>query len=184
MDSQRTTVFLTGFMGAGKTCVGRVLAQRLGWNFADLDDLIVAREGRSVAEIFSSLGQPAFRRLETEALRALLNGEPRAGQIVALGGGAYVQAENRALLREASAPVVHLDAPVDELRRRCARTADSRPLFQDENQFRQLYEQRRSAYMKADLCVDTCGRNVSEVASEVASLLGLAVPDEQTETHS
>jgi len=173
MDNQRRTVFLTGFMGAGKTSVGRVLAQRLGWNFADLDDLIVARGNRSVAEIFSSLGQPAFRRLENEALRALLNDESETGQIVALGGGAYAQAENRALLRGASAPVVHLDAPVEELRRRCAGTGDSRPLFQDENQFRQLYEARRSGYMAAGFRVDTLGKSVEEVAAEVATLLRL-----------
>jgi len=171
-------------MGAGKTSVGQHLAHDMGWRFIDLDDRIVAADGRSVPEIFSTEGEAAFRAKETAALRALISELGEQPTVVALGGGAFAQAANVDLIRTTKVPVIFLDAPAEELMNRCRPQAGQRPLFQDENQFRQLYEQRRSAYMKADLCVDTCGRNVSEVASEVASLLGLAVPDEQKETHS
>jgi shikimate kinase len=176
--------FLVGFMGAGKTSVGQRLAQDLGWRFIDLDDRIVAVEGRSVPEIFRADGEAAFRAQETAALQKLIAELGLQATVIALGGGAFAQPANVALIRGTSIPVVFLDATVEELMNRCRPQSGQRPLFQDENQFRQLYEQRRSAYMKADLCVDTCGRNVSEVASEVASLLGLAVPDEQTKRHS
>jgi shikimate kinase len=176
--------FLVGFMGAGKTSVGQRLAHDLGWRFIDLDDRIVAVEGRSVPEIFRADGEAAFRAQETAALQKLIAELGLQATVIALGGGAFAQPANVALIRGTSIPVVFLDATVEELMNRCRPQSGQRPLFQDENQFRQLYEQRRSAYMKADLCVDTCGRNVSEVASEVASLLGLAVPDEQTKRHS
>jgi shikimate kinase len=171
-------------MGAGKTSVGQRLAHDLGWRFVDLDDRIVAADGRTVPEIFRAEGEAAFRAKETAALQALISELGSQPTVIALGGGAFAQAANIDLIRATKLPAVFLDAPAEELMNRCRPQAGQRPLFQDENQFRQLYEQRRSAYMKADLCVDTCGRNVSEVASEVASLLGLAVSDEQTKRHS
>lgn len=171
-------------MGAGKTSVGQRLAHDLDWRFIDLDDRIVAAEGRSVPEIFRGDGEAAFRAKETLALQRLIGELGTQPTVIALGGGAFAQPANVDLIRETELPVIFLDAPVEELMDRCRPQSGQRPLFQDENQFRQLYEERRSAYMKADLCVDTCGRSVSEVASEVASLLGLAVPDEQTKRHS
>jgi shikimate kinase len=176
--------FLVGFMGAGKTSVGQRLAHDLGWRFIDLDDRIIATDRRSVQEIFRDEGEAAFREKETVALRDLIAEPGTQPTVIALGGGAFAQPQNVVLIRATNLPVIFLDAPVEELMNRCRPQSGQRPLFQDENQFRQLYEQRRSAYMKADLCVDTCGRNVSEVASEVASLLGLAVSDEQTKRHS
>jgi shikimate kinase len=171
-------------MGAGKTSVGQRLAHDLGWRFVDLDDRIVAADGRSVPEIFHAEGEAAFRAKETAALETLIGELSLRPTVSALGGGAFAQSSNVALIRTTKLPVVFLDAPVEELMNRCRPQAGQRPLFQDENQFRQLYEERRSAYMEADLCVDTHGQSVSEVASGVASLLGLAVPDEQTKRHS
>ncbi len=171
-------------MGAGKTSVGQRLANDLGWRFVDLDDRIVAADGRSVPEIFRAEGEAEFRAKETAALQTLIGELGVQPTVIALGGGAFAEAANSDLIRTTKLRVIFLDAPVGELMNRCRAQTGQRPLFQDENQFRQLYEQRRSAYMKADLCVDTCGRNVSEVASEVASLLGLAVSDEQTKPHS
>ena len=176
--------FLVGFMGAGKTSVGQRLAGDLGWRFVDLDDRIVAADGRSVPEIFRAEGEAEFRAKETPALQTLIGELGLQPTVIALGGGAFAQARNAALIRNTKLPVVFLDAPVEELMKRCRAQTGQRPLFQDENQFRQLYEERRSAYMEAGLCVDTSGQSVSEVASEVASLLGLAVPDEQTKRHS
>jgi shikimate kinase len=166
-------VVLVGFMGAGKTSVGQALAKRLGWRFVDLDEQIQQREGRTIAEIFRDSGEPAFRHLETEALRALLEQDAdSSGVVAALGGGAFTQQENLELLQAARYPSVFLDAPVVELRRRCAADDSVRPLFQDENQFRQLYEVRRNAYMKADFRVETAGKTVAQVAAEVSTLLG------------
>ncbi len=171
-------------MGAGKTSVGQRLAQDLGWRFVDLDDRIVAADGRSVPEIFRAEGEAGFRAKETAALQTLIGELGIQPTVIALGGGAFAQPRNVALIRNTKLPVVFLDATVEELMNRCQAQAGQRPLFQDENQFRQLYEDRRSAYMEAGLCVDTSGQSVSEVASGVALLLGLAVPDEQTERRS
>jgi shikimate kinase len=171
-------VFLVGFMGAGKTSVGRVLAQRLGWTFEDLDDRIVEREGRTVAEIFQSSGEPVFRRAEQAALASLLE-ELHAGssRIVALGGGAFVQSENSALLRASAVPTVFLEAPVDELWRRCCAQAEEsgteRPLLRNMQQFRQLYEARRKGYLQASCQVRTGGRAVDAIAGEIAKALRL-----------
>src|SRR2546423_14156771 len=88
-DTRLRAVILVGFMGAGKTSVGRALGDRLGWRFQDLDDRVRAREGRTVAEIFRESGETEFRRVEHAALRELL-AETEVGtpMVLALGGGA------------------------------------------------------------------------------------------------
>src|ERR1044071_3074280 len=106
-------------MGAGKSVVGQALARQLGWDFEDLDERIVAREGRPIAEIFRDFGEEAFRRAEHADLRALLAETIYKPMIVALGGGAFVQAENARLLAQPAATTVFLDTPVDVLFRRC-----------------------------------------------------------------
>jgi len=167
-------VFLIGFMGAGKTTVGHALAQRLGWRFLDLDDRIEQRQGRSIAEIFHDGGEAAFRRAESAALEELLD-ELRHSPptVAALGGGAFVQEENARRLRATAWPVVFLDASVEELRRRCALAHSARPLFQEENRFRQLYEERRMRYMAVKLRVDTEAKSIDQVAAEVLACLQL-----------
>lgn len=173
--SQRLqAVFLVGFMGAGKTSVGQALARRLGWRFLDLDDRIELREGRSITEIFRDSGEAAFRQAESAALAELLaeleNSHPT---VAALGGGAFVQEDNARRLQATGLPVVFLDASLPELRRRCAVAHAARPLFQEENRFRQLYEARRMRYMAAKLRVDTEAKSVEDVAAEVLSRLAL-----------
>jgi shikimate kinase len=124
-------VVLIGFMGAGKTTVGRALASRLRWDFCDLDEVIEQREDQSIAQIFAACGEAGFRRIESAALRDLLQDTPAAGDLVlALGGGAFVQADNRAALEQAGAITVLLEAPLEELRRRCASERKARPLAQ------------------------------------------------------
>ncbi len=181
LGNVHNTVFLVGFMGAGKTSVGRALAARLGWRFVDLDERVEHARGRRIADIFREQGEPAFRRIETEVLSELLaelRGAP--GAAVALGGGAFVQAENALLLAAFGAPVVFLDAPVEELRRRCY-GGDARPLCRDENQFRQLYEARRRGYMAAGFRVETGNKTVRQVAAEVAQRLGLGEEHEESQ---
>ena len=171
-------VFLVGFMGAGKTSVGRILGQQLNWAFEDLDDRVERRERRTVPAIFRELGEQEFRRAEHEALRSVL--EEVAGgsvKVVALGGGAFVQQDNAELLGVSGMPTVFLDAPVQELWRRCSEQADAsgirRPLLQSSDQFSQLYEIRRKIYSKASLSIQTEGRTLEEIAREIARTLAL-----------
>ncbi len=166
-------VFLVGFMGAGKTSVGRVLGRILGWRFDDLDDLIQAREGRNIETIFRDSGETEFRRAEHDALRKLLSELDASPRVVALGGGAFVQPENAKLLEEAKFPSVFLDAPVDELFQRCQMQPVERPLRRDRDQFRSLYETRKGFYQKAFLRIDTSEKNVEMIAAEIATNLGL-----------
>jgi hypothetical protein len=94
-------VALVGFMGAGKTTVGRALAERLGWRFADLDDLIQAREGRSVEQIFREQGEAGFRKLERLTVREVAAADRPAPLVLALGGGAFPEEAVQEALREA-----------------------------------------------------------------------------------
>jgi shikimate kinase len=173
VGAQSRTVFLVGFMGAGKTSVGRALSHRLSFPFEDLDDRIQTREGKTIAQIFQESGEAEFRRAETAALRELLAEPGSSSRVVALGGGAFVQPVNAALIDEAKAHSVFLDAPVKELLRRCEQEKKERPLWQNPKQFRELYEKRRRHYMKAALRIETEGKDVDAVAAEVACSLGL-----------
>jgi shikimate kinase len=171
-------VFLVGFMGAGKTSVGRTLAKQLNWVFEDLDDRIQQRERRTVAEIFRDSGEPAFRQAEHEALEQVLD-ELRGGvaRIVALGGGAFVQEGNAGMLLASGIPTVFLDAPVEQLWQRCSQqaseTGTERPLLRSMDQFRELHTTRRRSYMKAGVKIGTGSRTVSEIAAEIADKLRL-----------
>ena len=169
-------VFLVGFMGAGKSAVGQYLAQHRGWPFTDLDRLIEKQEGRKIAAIFQNSGEAAFRRLESQALRQLLNARPSSlPHIVALGGGAYAQEENSRMIGEAGGVVVFLDAPVDELLRRCrAERGAERPLLREEAVFRRLYEERKPYYSRAHFHADTSGKAVVEVAREIEQWMARA----------
>jgi shikimate kinase len=167
------TVILVGFMGAGKTTVGRALSRRLGLPFEDLDDRIQQQEGKTIERIFRESGEAGFRKAETAALRALLVELESSIRVVALGGGAFVQPANAALIEKAKVHSVFLDAPVEELLRRCEEEAKERPLRQDPKQFRGLYEVRRQSYVKAAVRIETHGKDVDTVAAEVACSLGL-----------
>jgi shikimate kinase len=174
---QPELIVLIGFMGAGKSSVGRALARRLKWRFVDLDRWIEQREHRRIAQIFAQDGEAAFRKMESEALQqALANRE--VGTVLALGGGAWIQGTNAQGVRAAGAHVIYLDASHDELRDRCAHKPGRRPLFEDEDRFRQLHEARRSSYMQADWRIDTTGRSPAQVAAELAQRLLSGVSNE------
>jgi shikimate kinase len=166
-------VFLVGFMGAGKSSVGRALAARIGWPFEDLDDRIVAREGRGIEQIFRESGEPVFRRAEHEALAELVSELPSSPRVVALGGGAFVQPDNAKLVARSGISTVFLDGGAEELFRRCQEQGLDRPLRKDREQFRRLYEARRSGYLEAGLRIDTEGKDVESVAAEIARSLRL-----------
>jgi len=168
-------VILIGFMGAGKSSVGCALSERLGWTFEDLDDRIERRERLTIAEIFGASGESEFRLVEHAALKELV-GELSVGlgKIVALGGGAFVQKHNAELIEAGGVPTVFLDAGVEELWRRCHdQRGTERPLLGSLESFRELYEARRTHYLKASLRQETSGKTIEEIAAEVVRALGL-----------
>jgi shikimate kinase len=170
-------VALTGFMGAGKTSIGRALAGFLGWSFVDLDQKIEAQERMTVREIFRLQGELRFRELETETLRHLL-AELQPPAVLALGGGTFLQAGNAVLLRDAGARVVFLEPTVEEMLERCGIETQSaggnlRPLASDAETFRALYAQRLPQYRKGDLTVNTAGKSVQDNARMIAISLQL-----------
>lgn len=179
-------IFLVGFMGAGKSSVGRVLGQRLNWVFEDLDDRIEHREGRTIAAIFRDSGELEFRRAEHAALEDLL-AELRGagGRVIALGGGAFVQKQNARLLQASGVPTVFLDAPVEELWQRCckqaAEAAAERPLLRTPEQFRELYKARRKSYSGASARIQTGNRTIDAIATEIVERFGLTKIATRTE---
>jgi shikimate kinase len=166
-------VVLVGFMGAGKSSVGAALSRRLGWPFEDLDERIQAREQRSIEQIFRQSGEAAFRKLEHESLRLLVGELNPSARVIALGGGAFAQANNAALLEAAGWPTIFLDAPAEELFRRCREQGLERPLRGDAEEFHRLYESRRPCYLKAELRIETSGKDIEAVAAEAITRLGL-----------
>ena len=161
-------IFLTGFMGSGKTTVGRAVARRLGWDFVDLDDEIEREAGKSIAEIFDDLGEAGFRDHEHEALRNVADRcRTDAGTVVALGGGTYAFRRNRDLLRSAG-PTIWLAADGTELWKR-VRGGSHRPLARDRETFLRLHGARADSYALADIRVDGSGAQ-REVAARVLGL--------------
>lgn len=165
-------IFLTGFMGCGKTSVGRVLAKRLGWTFVDLDQVIVDEAGESIKEIFASQGEPAFRELES---RMLVQVAMRPSQVVSTGGGVVLDRGNRAVMREYGY-IVNLTASVEEITARVCGDSE-RPLLADDaspQRIGSMLENREQFYADADLRIDTTGKTVEGVADLVQnSLKGL-----------
>jgi shikimate kinase len=151
-------IYLVGFMGAGKTTIGRRLAYQLGWTFADLDDDIEAAEQRKIAAIFDAEGEEHFRRLETAALarrvERIQRGTPT---VLALGGGAFTRAENREALAGRGISI-WLDCPLEKVWERVSRESH-RPLARDRARFEELYRARAALYALADFRVEVCGDN-------------------------
>ena len=160
---------LVGLSGAGKSSVGRHLAQRLGWPLVDLDDEIARRAGMSVELIFDKLGEALFRRMEAAALSDALAAPP---QVIATGGGAVVNRASRAAVLEKST-VVWLQVSPERSAERCARS-EVRPLLADDpvRQLERLLEERRALYAEAHVAVDTDGKDAVQVASEVLCAIG------------
>jgi shikimate kinase len=159
-------IFLVGFMGAGKSAVGRVLAQALGRRFADTDELVEAAAGCSIEAIFRERGEGRFREIEWEALRGVAEGE---GTVVATGGGLFLGTTQRDVIRRHGVSI-WLDAPFDVVTLRL-RDVACRPLWlgADELDRRAMFERRRAAYALADATVDAGSGDVDAVARRVAS---------------
>jgi shikimate kinase len=160
-------IYLVGFMAAGKTTVARILAERLGWRAEDIDELIEARERRTVAEIFARNGEPYFRSIERDILRLLL---PLRHCVVATGGGTFMDPDNRAAIN-VDGVSVWLDVPLEELVARMP--ADGRrPLAADRAQMERLFAARQVAYANAQLRVDARGGHPEAIAERIIEAVG------------
>jgi len=163
-------VVLVGFMGSGKSSVGRELARRFGAPFVDVDERIESAAGCPIRDLFAREGEPAFREREKAALLEVLSVK---GCVIATGGGAFADEENRDRLRS-YAPVVYLEAAVETLLERLAGDI-GRPLLRGVDRketVRELLSRRVPGYRAADVTVRTDGRTVEEVAGQVADWIG------------
>jgi shikimate kinase len=169
-------VCLTGFMGSGKSTVGRLLAAQLAWHFSDLDSEIEQHTGLAISQIFEQKGEAVFRDIEHECLARVLGSasERDARLVLALGGGTFVQSRNMARIREfglpprgSAAAIIWLDCPMEDLLQRCVLMGD-RPLFRDEASFRRLYQERLPCYQQADYRVESSGEPIRVVEQILA----------------
>jgi len=166
MERRRAPVFLVGFMGAGKTTIGRALGSLLGREFVDLDDLIVEQDGRSIARILEESGEPYFRDLEARLLAGLRG---RGALVVACGGGTYAHPVSHAVI-DGLGTAVWIQAPLAVMLERCGAGA-GRPLLGTPDESRALYEIRLPAYRTAPLQVDVDGLTPEEAAERIAARL-------------
>jgi shikimate kinase len=160
-------VYLVGFMGSGKTSVGRLLAEKLEWTFVDLDHRIEDRAGQTIRKIFMQSGERRFRSLECDALREV--GRESGRSIVALGGGAFVSEVNRAVIRRTGVSV-WLDVPFRTLLRRVSGDR-RRPLAGDRERLHELYRTRLPFYHEADVRVRAGEAPAERLAAEVLRVL-------------
>jgi shikimate kinase len=161
-------IILVGFMGAGKSVCGRLLARRLGRCFVETDDLITARHGRSIPEIFATEGEARFRALEAEVLESL---RLKTGDVIATGGG-FPCREGRMEALRALGVVVWLRGDVPELERRARRTGD-RPMLagRTTDEVVALCREREPYYRRADIEIDTTRLGPDEVVGRILAAL-------------
>ncbi|MGD1074776.1 MAG: shikimate kinase [Thermodesulfovibrionales bacterium] len=163
-------IVLTGFMGTGKTAVGRELSNMLRWRLIDVDEQIVKAQGMDISEIFNRFGEPTFRDIETTTIReiALQN-----HVIISTGGGAVLRDENMAILRR-NGVIVNLSATPDTILKR-TRGNNERPLLRVDDpmkKIRELLEARGPFYGKADIMLDTESKTPRQIAEEIVEIAG------------
>lgn len=178
MTEPKQMVFLTGFMGSGKSTIGPELAKQIGYDFTDMDSVIEKAEGMSVQDIFRRRGEEYFRRIEKQTLIDLAEGKTRS--VVALGGGAVADESNRQLAKSKGV-LVYLKVSPEIILERVGR-GRSRPMLLDSEgntlddpelsaKVDSLLSAREAYYMEADIVVDTSGSTVMASAREIASKL-------------
>ena len=158
-------ITLTGFMGSGKTTVGRILADALGCPFLDLDDLIVKKAGKSIPDIFAQDGEPAFRQLEARLLRQTVEKYGESTAVLSLGGGAILAPASATLLHEKTV-CIYLRATLDTLLSRLAGETAGRPLA--DASLAERLAAREPLYEKtAHVVIDTDGLSPEDVSDEI-----------------
>lgn len=163
-------VILTGFMGSGKSSVGKILAERLSCRFVDLDAEIVEAAGASINEIFARDGEEVFRMLESATLERILSAGDSC--VVATGGGAVISLQNREMMRKHGV-TINLNVTLEQVLARLHGCSD-RPLLAGEKtpeRVRALMEGREQYYADADIRIDTNGKSVEDVAAVILSHL-------------
>lgn len=170
LPSQVKHLVLTGFMGAGKSTVGRLLAARTGWTFLDLDTHLEARTGATIPQLFQRNGEARFRRLESTALASALGA---THTILALGGGTPEQLTNRLLIEQTPGTfTIFLDAPFPTLFDRCMLQDIARPVLQDPTAAEQRFARRHPLYTRlAQLTIDTASFTPEETVEAILSAL-------------
>ncbi|MCL6617982.1 MAG: shikimate kinase [Anoxybacillus ayderensis] len=160
-------IYLTGFMGAGKTTIGQRLGEVLQLPVIDTDAYIEQQVGKTITEIFEEEGEEAFRTYERETLKKL----PTEHVIITTGGGIVIQEENRQFMRERGI-VIYLHCELHELFRRLADDT-TRPLLMEnkQKQIKQLFEQRLPWYREAHMTIDTTNRTIDDIVENIVSLL-------------
>jgi len=162
-------VALYGFMGVGKSTVGKALSERLGYGFVDMDEMIERRAGVKIKDMFAAEGEKRFRALEKEVAKEVAE---KDRHVIACGGGAVLDPENAEALRSNSVLIL-LTASIDEIVER-TRDSDERPLLNvDDAQAEALLRERMPLYLEAaDLVMDTTGASPTQLAAEIAVALG------------
>mgnify|MGYP001610778090 CR=1 FL=1 len=167
-------IYLTGFMGTGKSAVGRELAKRLNLRLADIDDLIVGKEKRSINDIFSQNGEPYFRKVESETLKEV---SLKENQTVSCGGGIVLNPENTALMKQTGRLVCLSARPeviFERVKRHTHRPQGHRPLLQVADplaKIRDLLASRKPYYEQAEFVIDTSEISVKEVVDKILELI-------------
>ncbi len=164
----RGPIVIVGFMGCGKTGVARELARQLDLATIDLDERVAAQHGRTAAELIREEGEPAFRAIETAALKELL--DSHAAGVIALGGGAWIVDANRELIARHDGFSVWLDTPFAVCWQRIEASEDDRPLGRTRTRAEQLYKRRRPIYQLAALHLSLLGHEtVESIANRIVA---------------
>lgn len=173
LAGDRRQVHLCGFMGSGKSTVGRLVARRLLWNFLDLDGMVERHEGSPVARIFEDSGEEHFRRCERHVLRQVVS---KPATVVALGGGTLIDTANQDLCRQAAA-VVWLRCPLEVIEARLQGAPEGRPLWAEGQALESRFEERLPGYESAEFCVDA-DAGPEKVAACIIAVLGVSEGDQ------
>lgn len=174
---KNSIIYLTGFMGSGKSTVGPKLAKALGRRFFDLDEVIEKRLGKTIAQVFQEEGEELFRQVETETLKEL---STQRLAVIALGGGAILEVENLSLVKETGVLICLMAEPAEIYRR--VGNSDKRPLLQGQDgnslsreeicrRIEWLLRIRQPYYEEADLSIETTGKSVEEIVEEILEKL-------------
>lgn len=167
-------IALTGFMGCGKSCIGRILGEMSGWRFIDLDERIEQHEGRTVRRIFSENGEPAFRRIETEALESVLDENGDRNLVLSLGGGTLTSAEAESMVSSRTF-CIYLKAGIETLVHNLTLWPGDRPMLGDRpdsatlrSRIAELMSLRGETYERAShLTLEIDGMEYRAVADEI-----------------